>query len=568
MGKKSGPPAPDYTAAANAQAAGSQANTTQQTWANRPDQTSPFGNVTWGSTQAVDPSTGQTVTKWTQNTTLDPKLQGALDSQMNLQQGRSDLAGSMLGGVQQTLGRPMDYSQFTQMSGGPGAQNTGTTTSANGFNFGPQNTDTSRQRSPFVDQSRQQTQNINTALQESPQLNAQLGQGAGNIQSGLDFSGAQGVSDAASTRARAEQAAYQSQTSRLDPRFASQQASMESDLANRGISRDSEAYSRAMQDFDRSKNDAYTQAQLGAIGVGGTEAQRDYGMDLGLRQQQVNEGALAGNFANTAQQQQFGQGLQSGQANNAALQSQFGMGQSAQQQQLAAQQAAFGQGSQSRQNQLAAQQAAFGFGNTARQTQLGAQQQAFGQDLASGNFGLQQQQQNFGQNLQANNQNFQQQMQQSGYQNQLRQQQIAEALQQRGMGLNEMNALLSGQQVQNPQFQNFGQAGQAQTPDLLGAQTAQYNAALGGQANSNAAYGDMLGGVGNMAAMYFSDRRLKRIGKRVATHPRGFGLYRLRYIGERTSRIGVIAQEVQRVAPELVFKQPSTGLLMVNYAAL
>jgi hypothetical protein len=61
---------------------------------------------------------------------------------------------------------------------------------------------------------------------------------------------------------------------------------------------------------------------------------------------------------------------------------------------------------------------------------------------------------------------------------------------------------------------------------------------------------------------------LKRIGERVGTHPRGFGIYRLRYIGERTPRLGVIAQEVRRVAPELVKVQAHTGLLMVNYAAL
>lgn len=566
MGKKSGPAAPDYTATANAQAAASKEATTQQTYANRPDQTSPFGNITWSSSQGVDPATGQAVTKWQQNTTLDPKLQGALDSQMQLTQGRSDLANSMLGGVQQTLGQPMDYSQFQQLSGGPGAQNTGTTTSANAFSFGPQNTDTSRQRTPNVNQGLLAAQNINTGLQGTPQLNTQLGQGAGNVQTGLDFSGAQNVSNAADTRQRAEDAAYQSQTSRLDPRFESQQRALETQLANQGISQNSEAYTRAMDDFNRSKNDAYTQAQLGAIGVGGTEAQRDYSMDLGLRQQQVGEAGLAGNFANSAQAQQFGQGLQAGTANNAALQSQFGMGQSAAQQQLAAQQALYGQQSNSQAQQLAAQQAAFGMGNTARNTQLAAQQQAYGQNLATANYGLQQQQQAFGQNLQANNQNFSQQMQQANYQNQLRQQQIAEALQQRGQGLNEMNALLSGQQVQSPTFSNFGQAAQAQTPDLLGAQTAQYNAALGGQSASNAAYGDILGGLGSMAALYFSDKRVKRIGRRVGTHPRGFGVYRMRYIGETRDRIGVIAQEVRRFMPEAV--RVNSGVLMVDYAAL
>jgi hypothetical protein len=426
MGKKSGPPAPDYTGAANAQAAQSQANTTQQTWANRPDQSSPFGNITWGAQETVDPSTGQKVTKWTQNTTLDPEVQGALDSQMQTQRGRSDLANSMMGGVGETLGTPMDWGQFGSQTQGPNAADYRTNT--------------------------------------------------GNIQTGLDFSGVQGVDNAQAQRQRAEDAAYQSQTARLDPRFAQQQRQMETDLANRGISRNSEAYSRAMADFERSKNDAYSNAQLGAINVGGAEAQRNYGMDMGLRQQQVGEIGQQGQFGNQAQAQMFGQGMTS------------------------------------------------------------------------------------------NAQNFGQQMQSSQYANQLRQQQIAEAQQQRGMGLNEMNALLSGQQVQNPQFQNFGQAGAAQTPDLLGAASAQYGGALNQQSGKNAMFGDILGGIGSMAAMYYSDARVKRDVRRIGRHPRGFGVYRYRYVGERGTRVGVMAQEVRRYMPEAVHNRG--GVLMVDYSMI
>jgi hypothetical protein len=510
MGKKSGPPAPDYTGAANAQAAASQENLTQQTWANRPDQTSPFGNVTWGSSKTIDPATGQEVTKWTQNTSLDPTLQNALNSQLSLQQGRSDLANQQLGQLQQTYSTPMDWSGFAPLAGNVSGQYTNATTGNNGLQFGPQR--------------------INTQLQGQPQLNAQAGQGQGQIQSGLDFGGTQNVSDAADTRARAEQAAYGSLTSRLDPQFANQQSGLESDLANRGITRDSAAYTRAMDDFNRSKNDAYSQASLNAINVGGTEAQRDYGMDLGLRQQQVNELGQQGSFANAAQQQGFGQNLQSIGQNNAALAQQFGLGQSAQQQQLAAQQA------------------------------------LYQQQLGTAGFGLQKQQQSFGQNLQSNNQNFGQQMQLAGYQNQLRQQQIAEALQQRGQSLNEANALLSGQQVSSPQFANFAQAGQSQTPDLLGAAQAGYGAQLGQQANSNANTAQTIGTAASLAALFFSDRRLKQIIRRVGTHPRGFGVYVMRYIGEASPRVGVIAQEVRRFMPEAV--HVNSGVLMVDYAAL
>ncbi len=67
--------------------------------------------------------------------------------------------------------------------------------------------------------------------------------------------------------------------------------------------------------------------------------------------------------------------------------------------------------------------------------------------------------QNFQQALNANQQNYGQAMQGSQYANQLRQQQMAEMMQQRGYGLNEINALMSGQQVGMPSLPNFQQAG-------------------------------------------------------------------------------------------------------------
>ena len=66
----------------------------------------------------------------------------------------------------------------------------------------------------------------------------------------------------------------------------------------------------------------------------------------------------------------------------------------------------------------------------------------------------------------SNNQNFNQAMQGSQYSNQIRQQQLTESMQQRGFSLNEINALLSGQQVNSPQMPNFAQAESA-TPAPL-----------------------------------------------------------------------------------------------------
>lgn len=80
-------------------------------------------------------------------------------------------------------------------------------------------------------------------------------------------------------------------------------------------------------------------------------------------------------------------------------------------------------------------------------------------------------------------------------QNRLRQQAIAEQMQRRGMSLNEMNALLSGQQVAMPQMPSFTAAGRSETPNILGATQMGYDAQLGAYNAQQAAGSNMLGGL-------------------------------------------------------------------------
>lgn len=122
---KSTPAAPDYTGAAQAQAESSREVTEQQTWANRPNQVTPFGTQSWTSTPTYDPTTGQTLNRWTQTTTLDPASQAALDSQQQLQAQRSGLAGSMYDRVAQEYGTAPDYSQYTSLATTPQAMSFG-----------------------------------------------------------------------------------------------------------------------------------------------------------------------------------------------------------------------------------------------------------------------------------------------------------------------------------------------------------------------------------------------------------------------------------------------------------
>jgi hypothetical protein len=118
-GKGSSPPPPDYTGAAEATGDASKDVATQQTWANRPNQFTPWGSSTWNSQAQLDPATGQPVTSWTQRQQLNPQLQGSLDSQLNLQTGRSDLAGGMLNRVSQDQAQPFDWTNLPGMAAAP-----------------------------------------------------------------------------------------------------------------------------------------------------------------------------------------------------------------------------------------------------------------------------------------------------------------------------------------------------------------------------------------------------------------------------------------------------------------
>lgn len=232
---------------------------------------------------------------------------------------------------------------------------------------------------------------------------------------------------------------------------------------------------------------------------------------------------------------------------------------------------------------------------------MGSRQQAFQEDVAGGQFANTAAQQAFQQGLAANqfqnqalgqasaldiarmnamNQAAQNQfgmnMQAAQFQNQLRQQAIAEEAQRRGMSLNEMNALLSGQQVTMPQMPSFVPASRAEAPNILGATQMGYDAQLGAYNAQQAQQGNLMSGLFSLGGaalsnpyglgMFgFSDERLKSNVSRVGTHPIGVGIYEYDIFGRRER--GVIAQELQAVRPDLV-KRHASGYLMVNYGGL
>jgi hypothetical protein len=267
MGKKSGPPPPpDYSAMAEKTAASNQEAQTRADWTNRPDQVTPWGAQKWTSAMEIDPATGQQMTKWTQNTTVDPKMQEALDAQQNVDNAKSQLAQAQIGRAGEAMANEFDWGGLT-----PGGQ---------------------------------------AVAARSTDPNAYMSQGAGQgIMSGINTQGIQPqvMSGGDQGRQRIEQGLM----ARMQPQNDRAQSQLEGKLQNMGLTRGSEAWKQEMQNLQ----DNQSRQAFDAMQTAGTEQARNFGMDLQARQQGFGEQAQQAQFQNAAQAQGFGQGMAQNQQN-------------------------------------------------------------------------------------------------------------------------------------------------------------------------------------------------------------------------------------------------------------
>ena len=97
-------------------------------------------------------------------------------------------------------------------------------------------------------------------------------QAPGYVQDALNkpftFSNTQAALNPGQLQQQAADTAYQSATRYLDPQFARQQSGLENQLANQGITRGSEAWNNATNQFNENKNQAYDQARSQAYTQG------------------------------------------------------------------------------------------------------------------------------------------------------------------------------------------------------------------------------------------------------------------------------------------------------------
>lgn len=518
------PPPPDYKGAAEAQGAASLAAIDAQTRANRINQVTPFGTMKytteggldqaaydkamadyrnswvpesttttttpggwsggfeegggggWGGGGTTTTTTGgyysmaepdkadfTTPETWTQTTELHPDAQAALEGQLQMQKGRSQIANNMMADAEAAITTPIDYSSFSPMG-----------QSATASNF--------------------------QGMGNAPQLQTQL-----------DMSGVPQMPGQFNPTGLPAMPTYDSayvqdlQNQALDymrPDMMQQQTALDARLAAQGIGMGSKAWETAQRRLgDQQARDKYQ-----ALNTAMSQGTQMYNSQL------------------AANQQAYGQ-----QANTFAA----NMGRNQQ---------GFNQAAQ-----------AFGLGNSAMQAQNSMNMQ------------------NAGFNNQNMQNSFAQQQAISDYQNKLRQQQIAEAQMRQLQPLNNINALMTGQQVGMPQMPAFNTAGAAQPTNYLGAAQMQGQYNMDAAAMNNASANSTMQGIFNLggqlgSAYMLSDRRLKRDIKKVGKLGK-LNLYSYRYVWDKVRHIGVMADEVKKVKPSAVMRHVS-GYYMVDYSQL
>lgn len=142
----------------------------------------------------------------------------------------------------------------------------------------------------------------------------------------------------------------------------------------------------------------------------------------------------------------------------------------------------------------------------------------------------------------------------ANYANNLRQMQIAEMLQQRQTPLNELNALLTGQQVSAPQMPGFQAAGRSETTDYSGAMKNQTDYEMDIFNAEQASKDALMSGAMNMgSSMMMCDLRVKRNLEHIGYYEDDIPQYAFQYLWSDEWFVGPIAQEVEQVHPELVF---------------
>jgi hypothetical protein len=137
----------------------------------------------------------------------------------------------------------------------------------------------------------------------------------------------------------------------------------------------------------------------------------------------------------------------------------------------------------------------------------------------------------------------------------------------RAQPLNEILALSGQSQVQSPQFASTPSTGVAGT-DVAGITQAGYQNQNQQYNNQQSLLGGLFSAGANLLPLALSDIRVKTNIRRIGTHPIGAGIYEYDRTDTGAHEVGVIAQELVNIAPEMVNSDGTDGLLRVRYGML
>jgi len=435
---KPDPPQPPNPYATAAAATGTNVGTAiANKYLNQVNQVTPQGRLDYNQTGNyawVDPTTGQTynIPSFTATQTPSPQQQAIQGQQEAAAFNLAGMANAQSGRVSSLLSTP-----FNPNAGGPARGDPSTITNA---------------------------QKAATSFDPGGQIQRQFGDAG-------DITRTYGPADNFSAdRQRVEDSLMQ----RMNPQLAIERKNIEQRLADQGIRYGSQAYSSAMDDYNRQATDA----RFAAVGQAGAEQQRMNQM----------AGSLAA-FQNAAQGQAYQQELGRGTFENAAQGQQFTQN---------AAQAGFNNAGLAQ--QLAQAQSGFNAQNTARNAYLQEQYAA------------------------------------------------------RNQPINEITSLMSGSQVQSPNWINTP-GSQIATTDIGGLINNSYNQQMQNYNAQNQNWQSTMGGILGAGASIISDERAKEnvvpMGTVFAAGEDGkrkqLPISEWSYKGDPARHVGPMAQDVEKI---------------------
>lgn len=491
MSKPEAPSAPNPTATIAAQQGANSASALQTAELNRINQNTPYGSLSY----STDGTYADGTPVYTQNQTLSPSQQNLFNLGQQGAQTLGQTGVNMLGQVQNSYANPIDYSGSPGISSGVSGVGSAQMVDQNSI---PQ----------LSNQINSQGQINGGVNNQGPGLQGQLDMsGVPGLQGSLNLNGLPGMQSSVYNSGpgitgrvanganspwaiqQAENSAYNQQTQYLDPQFSQKHEALDNSLINQGVTQGSDAYKAAQQNLGLQENQAYGNAGLQAVQAGQNEQNTLFGQGLSASQLQ-----------NSANAQGYSQGLSSAQLANSVNSQGYNQALGAGQFQNSANAQGYNQALGSGQFQNSANAQGFSQGLSAADLANSAQAQSYGQGLTQTNLNNTNAQQNLSNIFALNSANNATQQQQFGQglssanlQNSAQAQYLQQLFAQRNQPLNEYNALATGSQVTQPNFQQFAQSPVAST-NVAGITNDAYQ-------NQLSAYQQQMAGINNLFSL-------------------------------------------------------------------